>query len=143
MFGAQAADEQLVLTIPGPVKTAITREARGAAVLSLERLDESPVLYRATLKLDGREYLLTVDADGRLDRLELRAQEEQSDPKLENFPAPVKAALVKLSDGASVDRAEQERHETTFSVVVTQGGSKFRITVDEQGKLIRKERVDE
>ena len=135
--------DQIVVVTPAPVKAALARETEGGAILSLERSDESPVMYRATVKMDGTEYVVSVEASGKLHSIELKNTEEEPEPRLENFPAAAKTAVLKYAQGANVEEVCRQKQQTSYSVVVKQDDGKYRITVDEQGKLITKYPADE
>lgn len=141
--GAEEKGDQVVIVTPPAVKATLTREAAGGAILSLERSDDSPAVYRATVKLDGREYVITVEAGGKLQRIEPKNSEEQEEPRLENFPAPAKAALTKFANGAAIEQADMQKQHTSYSIVIKQQDGKYRVTVDEQGKLLGKEPADD
>ncbi len=139
------AADQITIEVPAEVKATLTREAAGNPILDLSRGEcDGRQVFNATLKIDGSEYEATIDSKGHLERLNIRnTAAEEPEPTLDTLPAAVKAGLVKFAGTAKIDRVEKEDRKLSYTAVVTETGGKYRITVDESGKLLSKDKTDE
>jgi len=139
------AEEPLTIQVPPAVKKTLEREAAGGPLLDFSRGDcDGKTVYDATIKIDGKEYSVRVDANGKLDRIDLKDQAcDESEPTLDKFPEAVKNSLLKFASGNEIKEVEKCTQKTSFTAKILQDGQKFRITVDETGRLVSKERVDE
>lgn len=144
-FNAQdkPAGDQIVIEVPAPVKALIQRETGGAKILEFSRgHEDGRLIYEAAVSMDGREYMVRCDAAGNLRNIELRARDEDRKPlRLDDLPAPIKAAFQKLARGGVILEVEMQTVE--YGADVTMNGRKYHIRVNADGHLLKKEPAGE
>ena len=136
-------EDQLTIAVPLAVKYTIVKEAGGGKITGFTREQEDgKQVYDATVSLDGREYVIRTTGEGHLVRMEVKEHDEdRRDLKLDDLPAAIKASLAKHARGGTIREVDLQR--ISYSIKVKISGQNYRITVDSEGKLVKKEPVDE
>jgi len=139
----KSTGDQIVIEVPAPVKALIQRETAGAKVIEFGRSNEDGrLIYEAVVSMDGREYTVRCDAGGNLKRIELRTRDQDRKPlRLDDLPAPIKAAFQKQAKGGVI--LEVEMQQVEYSAVANINGQKYHVTVNSDGHLLKKEPVGE
>ena len=132
-------DGKLTIEIPLAVQAAIKQEQGDGKVHDFRRVNETDgATYVVGLVIDGKNYLLTLDAAGRLMRKELDEEGKEEKPiTVESLPAAIKKTLSRESNGAPI--VEVQIHAKTYTAEIKVGKRKYTIEIDEQGKLVRKQ----
>ena len=132
-------DGKLTIEIPLAVQAAIKQEQGDGKVHDFRRVNETDgATYVVGLVIDGKNYILTLDAAGRLMRKELDEEGKEEKPiTVESLPAAIKKTLSRESNGAPI--VEVQIHAKTYTAEIKVGKRKYTIEIDEQGKLVRKQ----
>ena len=132
-------DGKLTIEIPLVVQAAIKQEQGDGKVHDFRRVNETDgATYVVGLVIDGKNYILTLDAAGRLMRKELDEEGKEEKPiTVESLPAAIKKTLSRESNGAPI--VEVQIHAKTYTAEIKVGKRKYTIEIDEQGKLVRKQ----
>ncbi len=136
-FLRKDSSEELGLdTVPPAIREILQKEAPGAKVKELTRIvQDRRILYHAILQGQGKEIELSLDGVGRV-----TYKNVEENLTLDEVPAPVKAAILKETEGTQVERIVPARDEANAPYVVEARADEKSITlkVDAGGKLLDK-----
>lgn len=96
--------------VPAAVKATILKEAKGAAIMEVERETSSgKTFYEAEWRADGKEVEIKVAADGTLLGREVEEEDEDDEGiAIDQVPAKAREALLKHANGAKFTEVERE-----------------------------------
>ena len=137
-------DGKLTIEIPSAAQAAIAKEkGEKGKVRDFKRVSETDgTIYVVGLVLDGKNYLLSLDAAGRVMRKQLDVEEVgPKTMKIADVPAKVREALQREAGAGVIEEDEQQEQKPTFVTEVVIAKRKYRITVDTDGTLLNKEYV--
>ncbi len=136
-------DGKLTIEIPLAVQAAIKQEQGDGKVHDFRRVNENDgATYVVGLLIEGQNYLLTLDAAGRVMSKERDDEHKEEKPlTVDSLPAAIKKTLSRESNGAPI--REVQVNAKTYLAEITVGKRKYQIEIDEQGKLIRKRYLGE
>jgi len=135
--------------VPPAVKATILTESAGGRITEIERETKNgTTVYEAEFLRDGKEIEIKIASDGTLLGRDVEAEHDDDDLKLEEIPAPARAALRRLAGGATIVEVEHEREHgvLVYEAAWMTGGRKHEAAVTADGALIELEevvRVDE
>ena len=138
-FAQEKEDGKLTIDIPLAVQAAIKQEQGDGKVHDFRRVNENDgATYVVGLLIEGKNYVLTLDAAGRV--MSKSLEEDGRDEKpltVESLPAAIKKTLSRESNGAPV--LEIQINPKTYTAQIKVGKRRYQIEIDEQGKLLRKQ----
>jgi len=130
---------------PAAVQATLTKEAFGAKIDEVKKdVDEEDktASYEAKVKIDNKDYVITVAEDGTLERKQLAGIGEETSVgiKLADCPTPVQTTLKREAGGAIIEEVNKETEDkkNTFSVEVKIADKTYNISVAEDGTLVSK-----
>ena len=131
-------DGKLTIEIPLAVQATIKQEQGDGKVHDFRRVNENDgATYVVGLLIEGQNYLLTLDAAGRvMSKVRDNENKEEKPLTVESLPAAIKKTLSRESNGAPI--REVQVNAKTYSAEIKVGKRRYQIEIDEQGKLIRK-----
>jgi hypothetical protein len=134
-------DGKLTIDIPLAVQATIRQEQGDGKIQGFQRVNENDgTTFVVGLVIDGKKYRLALDAAGRVMSKELDREDEEEKPvTVESLPAAVKKTIARESGGAPILGIEVQ--PKAYVAEVKMGKRKYRIELDEQGKLMRKQYV--
>jgi uncharacterized membrane protein YkoI len=129
---AVAADQKLAMKdLPPAVREAVQRETTGATLKGLAKeVEGGQTFYEAETDVGGHTRDLLFDATGHLVEIEEQIA-------IDAAPAPVKAALESRGKILSVETVTKGT-DVTYEGIVRKNGRKSRVTVDANGKILKK-----
>ena len=135
-------DGKLTIEIPSSVQATIAKEKGDTGkVREFKRVNESDgTTYLVGLTIDGMNYMLSMDAAGRVMKKEIES--EESGPKvmkIKELPAKVQQTLQREAGAGVINEIEKSEAKTTYVSDVTIGKRSYRIIVDADGVLVSKE----
>lgn len=139
-------DGKLTIEIPSSVQATIAKEKGDTGkVREFKRVNESDgTTYLVGLTIDGMNYMLSMDAAGRVMKKEIEA--EESGPKvmkIKELPAKVQQTLQREAGAGVITEIEKSEAKTTYVSDVAIGKRNYRIIVDADGVLVSKEYTGE
>jgi hypothetical protein len=139
-------DGKLTIEIPSSVQATIAKERGDAGkIADFRRVNETDgTTYIVGIMLDGKKYVLSMDAAGRVMRKELEMEDDG--PKelgIEGVPAKVRQTLQREAGAAPIKDIEVREAKTTYVTEVVAGTRRYRIEVDAEGVLRSKDYVGE
>jgi uncharacterized membrane protein YkoI len=139
-------DGQLTINIPSSVQAAIAKEkGESGKVRDFKIVNETDgTTYQVGLTLDGKNYVLALDAAGRVMRKQLDV--EDNGPKqirLEALPLKVRQTLQREAGAANLEAVELREQKPTYVTEIKVGKRKYNIEVAEDGTLLKKEYTGE
>jgi uncharacterized membrane protein YkoI len=152
-LGAWAGDEQeekvTLDQVPAAVKATILAEAAGAKIKEIEReTKDGEIIYEAEFMVDGEKVEIAIAPDGTLLSREIEGDDEDDEDddhglRPEDVPAPARAALRKLADGAKILKVEREQEHgaVLYEAEWMVKGTKHEAAVTEDGALVEMEEV--
>lgn len=130
---------------PAAVQATFTKEALGAKIDEVKKdVDEEDktASYEAKVKIDNKDYIITVAEDGTLERKSLAGLGEEVSVgiKLADCPAVVQTTFKREAGGAVIEEVNRETEDkkNTFSIEVKIADKTYNISVAEDGTLISK-----
>lgn len=147
--GAGAVRRQAVRfdTLPGEVKEAIARTRGQDQIVNVVRIvDDGQVRYRARVEGAGRSRLIFVDENGRVLSVRNATEPGWVYTDFQTLPGPVKNTISRQTEGQPVEEVIQvTRQGRTWYIVeyVGQDNDLYRIRVDNTGRLLSRQEVDE
>lgn len=139
-------DGKLTIDIPSAVQAVIAKEKGDTGkVRDFKRVNESDgTTYLVGLTLDGANYLLSLDAAGRVMKKEIETNDDGPKVmKINELPVKVRQTLQREAGAGAIGEIEKSEAKTTYVTDVTIGMRKYRITVDADGLLLAKEYIGE
>ncbi|UCD30125.1 MAG: PepSY-like domain-containing protein, partial [Planctomycetota bacterium] len=128
--------------VPAAVKATILAEAQGADIQEIERETKNgKTVYEAEWNLDGKEIEIKVAEDGTLLKREMGDDEEEENISLDQLPAEVREALLKLAGNAQITEVEREQKHGIVLYQAEWGanGHESEATVTADGVLVELE----
>ena len=128
------------------VRWTIAKEKGDAGkVREFKRVNESDgTTYLIGLTIDGQNYLLSLDAAGRVMKKEVETDDDGPKVmKVNELPVKVRQTLQREAGAGVISEIEKSEAKTTYTTDVIIGTRKYRITVDADGLLVAKEYVGE
>lgn len=137
--GERNAEEVDFERLPGPVKTAIGREAKSDDVQEVIRLErDGRTVYRAEVGTGRYTRFIRVNEDGRV--LGIRGDIEEGEVvRFDRTPGEVKSKIGALAKSGQVEEViKYERGDRTYyqAEVEDQNGRKYFYTVDDRGREV-------
>lgn len=145
-FAFAEDDGKLTIEIPSSVQATIAKEkGEGGKVREFKRVNESDgATYLVGLILDGRNYMLSLDAAGRVMKKELETEDnEPKVMKIAELPVKVRQTMQREAGAGVISEIEKSEEKTTYTTEIAIGMRRYRITVDADGLLLTKEYVGE
>ena len=145
-FAFAEDDGKLTIDIPASVQATIAKEKGDAGkVREFKRVNESDgTTYLIGLIVDGKSYLLALDAAGRVMKKELETTDTEPKPmKVAELPVKVRQTMQREAGAGVIDEIEMTVAKTTYVTEVAIGNRKYRIIVDADGLLVSKEHTGE
>ena len=144
-FTARAEDDgKLTIEIPSAVQAAVAKEKGDTGkVHDFKRVNESDgTTYIVGLILDGKNYELSLDAGGRVMKKQLDVPDTEPKPlKIAGTPPKVRTTLQREAGAGVIEEIELREAKTTYVTEVKIGKRKYRIEVDAEGVLLKKEYI--
>ena len=141
-------DEIKLSDCPAAVQKTFQREANGAKIEEVdEEINDGRTTYEADVTIDGKEYVITVTADGILLEKSLEEEDdhdgqegEEVEVKLADCPEAVQATLKREANGEDIEVVDKETKDgkAIYEVDVKIDGKNYEIRVAEDGILISK-----
>jgi uncharacterized membrane protein YkoI len=148
--------------VPQPVRDTLAKEAPNVKIDTVDKESSKTgkITYEADAKMDGKNWEIDVDPDGKLiskkidnednekaDADEKKGKDEDDDNKKEEtitadqLPAPVKATLDKETAGGNVEKLEKETKDdkTVYEAKATLDGKEWKFKIRADGQLLKKE----
>lgn len=137
-------DGKLTIEIPSSVQATIAKEKGDAGkITDFRKVNETDgTTYVIGILFQGKKYLLSLDAAGRLMRKQI--DEDNAGPKetgIEGVPAKVRQTLQREAGAAVIGDIEVQEAHTTYVTEVVIGTRRYRLEVDAEGTLRSKEYV--
>ncbi len=135
-------DGKLTIDIPSSVQATIAKEKGDhGKVRDFKIVNETDgTTYVVGLVLDGKNYVLSLDAAGRLMRKQLDVEDNgPHQVRLEALPAKVRQTLQREAGAALIEAVELQEQKPTYVTEIKVGKRKYRISVDADGNLLNKE----
>lgn len=142
--GIAQDDGKIVIEIPAAVQAAITKEkGESGKVTDFKRVnDNDGTAFVVGMLLDGKPYLLSLDAAGRVMRKQLDTGDDGPKmAKIEMVPPRVRATLQREAGAGLIDEIETHHEVESYVTEVRIGTRRYRIVVDAQGLLLSKDYV--
>jgi hypothetical protein len=135
-------DGKLTIDIPSSVQATIAKEKGDTGkVRDFKVVNENDgTTYQVGLVIDGKSYVLSLDASGRLMRKQLDV--EDNGPKqvrLEALPLKVRQTLQREAGAAALEAVELREQKPTYVTEIKVGKRKYNLEVAEDGTLLKKE----
>jgi uncharacterized membrane protein YkoI len=135
-------DGKLTIDIPSSVQATIAKEKGDSGkVRDFKIVNETDgTTYVVGLVLDGKNYVLSLDASGRVMRKQLDV--EDNGPKqirLEALPLKVRQTLQREAGASPIEGVELQEQKPTYVAEIKIGKRKYRISIDAEGVLLNKE----
>ncbi len=144
-FSLRAEDDgKLTIEIPSSVQASVAKEKGDTGkVRDFKRVNESDgTTYIVGLVLEGKNYIISLDAGGRLMKKQLETEDADPKPlKIAGTPPKVRATLQREAGAGVIEEIEVHTAKTAYVTEVKVGKRKYRIEVDADGALINKEYV--
>lgn len=135
---------------PAAVQKTLQREANGGTINEVDKeLDDGKTIYEVDVKIDGKNYELTVAENGTLLGKVLDEDEEEEEKeeklKLSDCPEAVQKTLKREANSATIDAVDKETEDgkTVYETDVKIDGKNYEIKVAADGTLISKTLDDE
>lgn len=147
--------------VPQPVRDTLAKEAPNVKIdtVDKETSKSGKIIYEADAKMDGKNWEINVDPDGKLiskkidneedekaDADEKNEKDEDKDKQEETItadqlPAPVKATLDKETTGGTVEKLEKETKgdKTVYEAKASVDGKEWKFKIRADGQLLKKE----
>lgn len=121
---------------PEKVKTAFLQKYPNATKIKWEKENEKE--WEAEFKLDGKEYTVSFDSDGKW-------LETETEIKKSEIPEAVKSLIDSLYAGYKIDEAEfvETSQGKFYEFELEKGESEIEVSISPEGKLIAKEETEE
>jgi hypothetical protein len=139
-------DGKLTIEIPSSVQASIAKEKGDAGkVREFKRVNEADgTTYLIGLVIDGQNYMMALDAAGRVMKKEMETDDDEPKPmKVAELPVKVRQTMQREAGAGVIESIDRFDAKTTYVTEVNIGTRRYRIVVDADGLLVAKEHVGE
>ena len=141
LAGTATAEDLIAISVPAPVKESITREIGEGKITELRREeDNGQSVYEIIFNLGSLSYKASFAPNGKLRWMELKEKDQQPF-KIDSAPAELKGPLIKLAKPETIE--EIVFHRAKYEFIGISNGQKCRFEVDQTGRLLRKEAIND